>query len=99
MRVPIPAATAAATRSTTIIRATITTDVTRADHTFSMSVDTLNANSSSGVTAMEAIATTTAVIPMSAVTVTTAIIRTEAIDPGGPEAMAMATAMAVSGAA
>ena len=107
MMLPIPVPTVAATRPTAQPTAK---DVIRADRASFMSVATSNANMSSGVMVMGAIAVTTVTIRTVATAVTTVILRTEAIavtmvilptgaiDRGrGPGATDMATA--VSGAA
>lgn len=109
MMLPIPVPTVAATRPTATTQPTAI-DVIRADRASFMSVATSNANMSSGVMVMGAIAVTTVTIRTVATAVTTVILRTEAIavtmvilptgaiDPGrGPGATDMATA--VSGAA
>ena len=107
MMLTIPVRTVAATRPTAQSTAI---DVIRADRALFTSVATSNANMSSGVMVMGAIAVTTVIIRTAATAVTTAILRTEAIavstvmlptaviDPGrGLGATAMATA--VSGTA
>ena len=111
MMLPIPVPTVAATRPTATTQPTAI-DVIRADRASFMNVATSNANMSSGVMVMGAIAVTTVIIRTAATAVTTVILRTEAIavtmvilptgaiDPGrGPGATDMATATAVSGAA
>ena len=99
--VPILAHTVVATRpiATTGVPRAAATAVVATDEALSMSVATLNANMSSGATAMGAIAVA-AVIRMEAAITATAIIRTEAMEGLHTEVMeglgAMATA--VSGA-
>src|SRR5882672_6343146 len=78
MMLPIPVPTVAATRPTATTQPTAI-DAIRADRASFMSVATSNANMSSGVMVMGAIAVITVIIRTAAIAVTTVIIRTAAI--------------------